>query len=93
MVQPEKLPLLEACSHYLIISSKPEAIGAWHEFCRVRGNLTPVAVIHSSLQEVETVHQTQPYLEITSGPWIRGTARQISEILLNQVKSIFTLKK
>ncbi|MBW4669854.1 MAG: CRISPR-associated protein Csx3 [Cyanomargarita calcarea GSE-NOS-MK-12-04C] len=93
MVQPEKLPLLEACSHYLIISSKPEAINAWHEFCRDRGNLIPVAVIHSSLQEVETVHQTKPYLEVTSGPWIRGEVRQVSEILLNQIKSIFTLNK
>jgi CRISPR-associated protein Csx3 len=101
MVQPEKLPLLEACSHYLIISSKPEAIAAWHEFCRdrgatpaeYRGNLKPVAVIHSSLQIVETVHQTEPYLEITSGAWIRGQVPQVPEILLNQVKAIFTLRK
>jgi hypothetical protein len=57
MVQPEKLPILEACTHYLIISSKPEAVGAWHEFCHDRGNLMPVAVIHSSLAEIEEVHK------------------------------------
>ncbi|AVH61974.1 CRISPR-associated ring nuclease Crn3/Csx3 [Nostoc sp. 'Peltigera membranacea cyanobiont' N6] len=90
MVQPEKLPILEACTHYLIISSKPEAVGAWHEFCRDRGNLIPVAVIHSSLAEVEEVHQVQPYLEITSGPWVRGRVQKVPEILLKQVKTIFT---
>jgi CRISPR-associated protein Csx3 len=37
MVQPEKQPILEACSHYLIISSKPEEVERWHEFCRDRG--------------------------------------------------------
>lgn len=90
MVQPEKLPILEACTHYLIISSKPEAVGAWHEFCRDRGNLIPVAVIHSSLAEVEEVHQVQPYLEITSGTWVRGRVQKVPEILLKQVKTIFT---
>ncbi|RCJ31806.1 CRISPR-associated protein Csx3 [Nostoc punctiforme NIES-2108] len=90
MVQPEKLPILEACTHYLIISSKPEAVGAWHEFCRDRGNLIPVAVIHSSLAEVEEVHQVQPYLEITSGTWVRGRVQKVPEIILKQVKTIFT---
>ncbi|WP_254626005.1 CRISPR-associated protein Csx3 [Nostoc sp. TCL240-02] len=90
MVQPEKLPILEACTHYLIISSKPEAVGAWHEFCRDRGNLIPVAVIHSSLAEVKEVHQVQPYLEITNGTWVRGRVQKVPEILLKPVKTIFT---
>ncbi|GAX41470.1 Csx3 family CRISPR-associated protein [Tolypothrix sp. NIES-4075] len=90
MVQPEKLPILEACTHYLIISSKPEAVGAWHEFCRDRGNLIPVAVIHSSLAEVQEVHRSEPYLEISSGTWIRGRVQKVPEILLKQVKTIFT---
>ena len=92
MVQPEKLPILEACTHYLIISSKPEAVGAWHEFCRDRGNLIPVAVIHSSLAEVEEVHQVQPYLEITSGPWVRGQTKGVTENILKYVKSLFIAK-
>jgi CRISPR-associated protein Csx3 len=92
MVQPEKLPILEACTHYLIISSKPEAVNAWHEFCRDRGNLLPVAVIHSSLAEVEEVHQVQPYLEITSGPWVRGQVKTVSESILKYTKSIFVSK-
>lgn len=92
MVQPEKLPILEACTHYLIISSKPEAVDAWHEFCRDRGNLIPVGVIHSSLATVEEVHQLQPYLEITSGPWVRGQVKTVSESILKYTKSIFVSK-
>jgi len=88
MVQPEKLPLLEACTHYLIISSKPEAVNSWHEFCRDRGNLIPVAVIHSSLSAVETVHHYLPYLELTCGPWIHGQARPVPSVLLERVKSL-----
>lgn len=87
-VQPEKQPILEACSHYLIISSKPEEIPLWHEFCRDRGNLKPVAVIHSTLSECEIIHQQKPYLEITCGPWIRGQARQIPSVLLERVRRI-----
>lgn len=88
MVQPEKQPILEACTHYLIISSKPEAVEPWHEFCRDRGNLIPVATIHSKLEECETIHQQQPYLEITCGPWVRGQATAVPEILIERVKAL-----
>ncbi len=89
MVQPEKLPILEACTHYLIISSRPEAVDTWHEFCRDRGNLVPVAVIHSSLAEIEEVYKQEPYLEMISGPWVRGRSKYIQDYLLKSVKSIF----
>lgn len=92
MVQPEKLPILEACTHYLIISSQPEAVDVWHEFCRDRGNLIPVAVIHSSLSKIEQVHQSEPYWEITSGPWLRGQTKGVPESLLKSVKSLFIAK-
>lgn len=92
MVQPEKLPILEACTHYLIISSRPDEVNAWHEFCRDRGNLKPVAVIHSSLAEVEEVVKKQSYPEITSGPWVHGKGKSVSEYLLKSVESIFIKK-
>jgi CRISPR-associated protein Csx3 len=88
MVQPEKIPILEACTHYLIISSDPEQIHSWHEFCGDRGNLTPVAVIHSVLEECEVIHQEYPYLEITSGKWVRGEKVNLPEILLERVKGL-----
>jgi CRISPR-associated protein Csx3 len=88
MVQPEKQPILEACTHYLIISSKPEAIEPWHQFCGDRGNLTPVAVIHSTLEDVEIVHQQQPFLEITCGPWVMGQQTKVPQVLLERIKEL-----
>ncbi len=46
-VDPDKQPILEACSHYLLVSRDPAAIPLWHEFCRDRGNLRCVAVLHT----------------------------------------------
>ncbi|MDH6055980.1 CRISPR-associated ring nuclease Crn3/Csx3 [Umezakia ovalisporum] len=90
MVQPEKLPILEACSHYLIISSKAEAIDSWHEFCGDRGNLKPIAVINSVLSTTEIIHQQQPYLEMTVGPWIRGKAPTVPQVLLRRVRGLIS---
>ncbi len=59
MAQPEKQPILEACSHYLIITSNPDEVTKWHEFCRDRGNLSTVAVMHSTLETCEEVNQLQ----------------------------------
>ncbi|MEA5593481.1 CRISPR-associated protein Csx3 [Rivularia sp. UHCC 0363] len=89
MVQPEKLPILSACTHYLIISSKVEAVDAWHEFCRDRGNLTAVGVIHSSLSEVEIIHDSIR-VELTSGAWIRGKLRNVPEVLLKRIKGLLS---
>ncbi len=88
MVQPEKQPVLEACSHYLIISAKPEAIAAWHEFCRDRGNLKPLAVLHSSLTVCETIHAREPFLEMTCGPWLQGQPCAVPTLLLEQVQAL-----
>ena len=60
----------------------------WHEFCRDRGNLKPVAVIHSTLEEQEIIHQQQPYLEMTCGPWISGQTREIPSTLMEQIRSL-----
>lgn len=88
MVQPEKQPVLEACSHYLIISSKPKEIDKWHEFCQDRGNLSPVAVIHSTLETFEEVNQSQPHLEITCGAWLIDRYRAVPDELLKRVQSL-----
>lgn len=88
MVQPEKQPILEACTHYLIISSRREEVERWHEFCRDRGNLTPVAVIHSTLEECEVIHQEHPVLEVTCGPWIRGNACPVPDLVLAEIQKL-----
>lgn len=81
MVQPEKLSILEACTHYLIISSKPEEIEPWHDFCLGEGGLEPVAVIHSVLEEKLEVLQREPFLEMVSGPWVMGKTEGIPDVL------------
>jgi len=86
-VQPEKVPVLEACSHYLVISAQPEAVAEWHEFCGDRGNLQPVAVVHSTLEATAAVHGQEPYLEMTCGPWRQGQIRPLPEVLMEQVRS------
>ncbi|OKH18640.1 CRISPR-associated ring nuclease Crn3/Csx3 [[Limnothrix rosea] IAM M-220] len=87
-IDPQKDPVLEACSHYLIISSKPEAIAGWHEFCRDRGNLTPLGVIHSTLEDTLEIHQQEPYFEITCGSWQRGKETTIPDIVLKRCRTL-----
>ncbi|WP_413167612.1 hypothetical protein ACL6C3_13140 [Capilliphycus salinus ALCB114379] len=88
MVQPEKMPVLEACTHYLIISSKPETVPAWHEFCSERGNLKPVAEIISVLDKTQTLHKPEPFLQMTCGPWIRGNTCSVPEVLLQRIQAL-----
>ncbi|OIP68758.1 MAG: CRISPR-associated protein Csx3 [Oscillatoriales cyanobacterium CG2_30_44_21] len=88
MAQPEKQPILEACSHYLIITSDPDQVDKWYEFCRDRGNLSTVAVIHSTLDTSEEVTQSQPYLEMTCGAWLMGQPRAVPDELLKRVRSL-----
>lgn len=87
-VQPEKQPVLEACSHYLIISSKSDEVKKWHEFCRDRSNLRCLSVITSSLDRIETIHRRDPFLEMTCGPWISGASIPVPEVLLEAVRSL-----
>lgn len=43
--QPEKQSVVEACSHYLIISRDPKAVADWHQLCAPQ--LPCLGVIHS----------------------------------------------
>lgn len=88
MVQDAKMPVLEACSHYLIISSKPEAVNEWHEFCRDRGNLRTLAVVHSTLDATEVIHKRDPYLAMTCGPWLQRQPNGVPKVLLEQVHNL-----
>ena len=85
-VQPEKMPILEACSHYLIISANPAAVAEWHGFCRDRGNLKPLAVINSTLENQVQIHQREPFLALTCGPWVQGQTQGVPEVLIEHVQ-------
>ncbi|MEN9217847.1 MAG: CRISPR-associated ring nuclease Crn3/Csx3 [Gloeomargarita sp. DG_2_bins_126] len=83
-VDPVKQPLLEACSHYLVVCREPEAIPAWHEFCADRGNLELLGIIHTYPGEGNRVRQISPYLEIELG--IPGqTAPTLPPALLEKI--------
>jgi len=66
-VDPAKQPILEACTHYLIVSREPQAIPMWHEFCAERGNLQLLGIVHTYPGEGQRVRQEFPYLEIELG--------------------------
>ncbi|MEO0887134.1 MAG: CRISPR-associated ring nuclease Crn3/Csx3 [Cyanobacteria bacterium J06648_10] len=88
MVQPEKKSILDACTHYLIISSKQEEIEPWHDFCLGEGGLEPVAVIHSVLEERCEVLKREPFLEMVCGPWVMGKTEGIPAVLKETIVQI-----
>lgn len=81
-----KLPVIEQCTHYIVISRDPNAITDWQTFCNP--SLKPLMIIHSVLEERLEILQTEPYLEVIAGPWVRGTDCHIPDLLLKQVLSV-----
>jgi CRISPR-associated protein Csx3 len=75
-----KRPVVEQCSHYIIISREPEKVQAWHELC---AGLKPLAVIHSVWEDKLEVVQTEPFLEIVAGKWEPSCV--VPEVLLDAV--------
>lgn len=88
MVQPEKRSIVDACTHYLIISSKPEDVALWRDFCEKQGNLQPVAVVHSTLERTFEILQQEPFLEIRCGPWMQGESAEVPYALLKEIHLI-----
>ena len=78
-----KTPVVEKCSHYIIISNEKDKVEAWHKLCAQK--LQPLAVIHSVLEEKLEVIRTQPFLEIVAGPWQSEQSQAIPDLLLKQV--------
>jgi CRISPR-associated protein Csx3 len=87
MVQPEKQSILDACTHYVIISSNPEEIEPWRDFCMRQGKSEPLAVIHSTLEKKIEILQRKPFLEILCGPWLQGETKGIPDVLRAEIVS------
>ena len=85
--QPEKQPLLEECTHYIVISRLAEAVEAWHQCCG--SMLTSLVVIHSVLEPVQTVEQKTPFLEVTAGPWVASASVNFPECVLEECVGIY----
>ncbi|PSF37379.1 CRISPR-associated protein Csx3 [Aphanothece hegewaldii CCALA 016] len=78
-----KNPVIEQCTHYIIISSDPEEIQEWHNLFSEK--LQPLAVIHSVLENKIEILKTEPFLEIVAGKWERNHVTRIPEVLLKEI--------
>ncbi|MBD1821814.1 CRISPR-associated protein Csx3 [Cyanobacteria bacterium FACHB-DQ100] len=79
----KKAPIVEQCTYSIIISNDPDKVQSWRELFQPR--LKPLAVIHSVLEERVEVLQTDPYLEMIAGPWLRDRVYTVPDILLDKV--------
>jgi len=87
MIQPEKQPLLDVCTHYIIVSSNRKKSADWHNFCQGAG-LQPIAELFTVLETVETCHDRDPYLCYTSGIWETGEPPPIPSALLERLLAL-----
>jgi CRISPR-associated protein Csx3 len=81
--QPAKVPLVEQCSHYIVISNDPTKVQAWHDLCGSRSKL--IAVIHSVWEDKVEVLRRKPFLELIAGRWDRRRMRGVPEVLLEEI--------
>jgi CRISPR-associated protein Csx3 len=79
-----KRPVVEQCSHYILISHDLKQVEAWHELCE---GLKPMAVIHSVWEDKLEVIGTEPFLEIVAGKWEPSCV--VPEVLLDAVFEVF----
>ncbi|PZO44745.1 MAG: hypothetical protein DCF15_21880, partial [Phormidesmis priestleyi] len=83
--QLEKRPLVERCTHYVVISRRADAVADWHQLCD--SVLNPLAVIHSVLDTQQQVINPEP-LEIVAGPWLNTQRAVIPDILIEQIEKL-----
>jgi CRISPR-associated protein Csx3 len=88
MPQAEKQPLIEQCTHYIVISRLAEAVAQWHAFCA--RSLQPVAVIHSILESEQTILHREPFLEISAGPWIDSASVNFPQCVLEKCVELYS---
>lgn len=86
VAQPEKSPLVEKCTHYIVISSQLEKVQEWHQLCSP--TLKPLIVIHSKLEPCFKVLQTEPFLEIEAGPWKKGETKNVPDAVSQAVLNL-----
>jgi CRISPR-associated protein Csx3 len=77
-----KLPVVSACSHFVIISRDPEQVPLW---MNLFGALRPLAVIHSQLKAGCRVVRAEPILELEAGPWVRDQEVVVPEVVLEKI--------
>jgi CRISPR-associated protein Csx3 len=82
----DRLPVVQACTHYIVISNDPQKVSEWRDLCEPY--LQPLVVIHSVLEARLEVLQTEPFLEVVAGPWERGQNCVVPEVVIDRVLSV-----
>jgi CRISPR-associated protein Csx3 len=77
-------PVLQQCSHYIVISNKPEKVNEWHSLCE---GLQPIAVIHNSRQADYQLVQTEPFLQFGIGVQHMLQTQTLPKVLRDAVLS------
>lgn len=85
--QPEKQPLIEQCTHYIVISRLADAVEDWHRFCAP--TLKPVAVVHSVLERIQKIIQRDPFLEVVAGPWLDSASVTFPDCVLEKCIEVY----
>ncbi|MBL1179325.1 CRISPR-associated ring nuclease Crn3/Csx3 [Pantanalinema sp. GBBB05] len=84
--QPEKQPVVDACSHYFVISSDPIAIDSWHKLCSP--NLPCLAVMHSEPDVKPDLLALSPILELKLGLRAIAETGTLPDLLLTAISPI-----
>lgn len=83
---PDRLPVVQQCTHYIVISHDPQEVANWHALCGL--SVKPLAVIHSVQEPRLEVLRREPFLEVVAGPWERGEVCKVPGILLKLVVNL-----
>ncbi|XHX77910.1 MAG: CRISPR-associated ring nuclease Crn3/Csx3 [Stenomitos frigidus ULC029] len=84
--QPEKHPVVQACSHYIVISREPEAIASWHSLCAP--TLPCLAVFHSEPDGGSALLSQSPPLEFSLGLRSLAETGVLPELLLTAISQL-----
>lgn len=82
MPQTEKMPVIEQCTHLIIISRDPKRVKDWQNLCP---QLHPVMVIESVQESRFDVVAEKPFLQVIAGPWERGETMKVPGMVLERV--------
>jgi CRISPR-associated protein Csx3 len=82
----EKEPLIRECSHYIIVTRSPDFLPDWQQLCQP--HLSPVAIIHSVLEQRMNCVSAAPILELRAGPWTEAEVTDIPPILLKTIEPL-----
>jgi CRISPR-associated protein Csx3 len=77
-------PVLQQCSHYIVISNNSEKVNEWHSLCK---GLKPIAVIHSSQQADYQLVKTEPFLQFEIGVQHMLQTQTLPKVLRDAVLS------